>query len=394
MKILYLTSRFPYPINKGDKLRSFYHIKFLSVKHEISLFSIDEENIPFNNRNPLNEYCQNLIIEKISKLKIVKNLIKNIFNDLPFQTAYFFDKKIKKNLLNEIKNYKPDIIICQLIRCAEYVRDVNWIPKIIDYVDVISKGLERRMEKANFILKLLLKIELHRVKKYERLVFKEFDDAIIITENDRNQLPVDDFSQINVLPNGIDLDYFSPINSPKEYDLFFSGNLKYPPNVDASFYLVKKILPLVLNEKPNVKVLIGGSTPSRKLLKLQNEVVDIKGWVDDIREYYQKSKIFVAPMRLGTGLQNKLLQAMAMKIPCVVSELTAKGLVNEGKGVLLVANSAEEFKNHILELLNDKGFYEELSESAYNFVHKYYNWNEIINNLERIILKNTMSFSK
>lgn len=394
MKILYLTSRVPYPINKGDKLRSFYQIKYLSDKHEIFLFSIDEENISLSKENPLQHYCKHIKVERIGKIRILRNLINNILCELPFQTAYFYDKKIKKSLIEEIKKINPDVIICQLIRCAEYVRELKEIPKIIDYVDVISKGLERRMERVNFILRLLLMIELKRVKKYEKSILDEFDDAIIITENDRNQLPVSDFSKINVLPNGIDLDYFAPVNSQKEYDLFFSGNLNYPPNVDASFFLVKKILPLVLNEKPNVKVLIGGSTPSRKLLKLQNEVVDIKGWVDDIREYYQKSKIFVAPMRLGTGLQNKLLQAMAMKIPCVVSELTAKGLVNEGRGVLLVANSAEEFKNHILKLLNDKDFYEELSESAYSFVHRYYNWNKIINNLESIILKNTKSFSK
>lgn len=393
MKILYLTSRVPYPINKGDKLRAYYHIKYLADKHEFFLFSIDEENISLDEDNPLQAYCKHIKVEKINKIRILKNLLKNVFDEIPFQTAYFYDKKIKKSLLKELKKINPDIIICQLIRCAEYVRDLKGIPKIIDYVDVISKGLERRMERVNIILKLLLKVELNRVRKYERLIFNEFDDAIIITENDRNHLPINNINKVNVIPNGIDIEFFRPVNSIKEYDLFFSGNLNYPPNVDASLFIVKNILPLVLKEKSDIKVLIGGSTPSKKILKLKSEIVDVKGWVDDIRLYYQKSKIFVAPMRLGTGLQNKLLQAMAMKIPCVVSELTAKGLINEGRGVLLVANSVIEYKEHILKLLNDKSFYNELSEAAYEYVNKYYDWKKIINNLENLLVNHTAKFN-
>lgn len=387
MKIFYITPRIPYPIDKGDKLRAFYQIKYLSEKHEIFLFAIDE-NASFNpDNNPLLQYCTKVKVIQLSRPKIIYNLIRGIFRKIPFQTSYYYSKNIAEEVCEAIKQDKPDLIYCQLIRTAELVDGVKNIPKIIDYVDVISKGLERRIEKSNIFLRILLKWELKRAIKYEEKVYNTFNERIIITEEDRDLLPFVNRSNVKIVANGIDLEYYKPLESEKKFDLFFTGNLSYPPNIDAAEFLIKEIMPKVWEKNKNISVAISGASPKKRILSLASEKVKIIGWTDDIRDNYKAAKIFIAPLQIGTGLQNKLLQAMAMKLPCIVSELTARGITKEKPDFMLVAGSAEEFAEYILKLLDDNNFANEVAEKGFQFVTNNYDWKNIITELERIIIE-------
>ena len=380
MKIFFLTPRVPYPIDKGDKLRAYYQIKFLSKRHEIFLFSLDENSCYKKENNPLRNICKEVRVVKLSRLRIFFNLLTGLFKNIPLQTAYYYSADIKKEINKEIEQFKPDLIYCQLIRSAEYVRDIQSIPKIIDYVDVISKGVERRIKRTNIFWKLILMIEYKRALKYEKIVFDDFDERIIITTEDRSLLKFEGKEKVKIIPNGIDTDFYQQIPYERKYDLFFSGNLRYPPNVDASLFIVDEILPLLKSKFPNIKVLIAGAAPNNKILSLQSKTVDIKGWVDDVRDYYK-----LAPMQIGTGLQNKLLQAMAMKIPCVTSELTRKGIVSSSEeNVMLVADTPQEYAELIIKLLNDQKYADKIAERGYNFVRTNFDWKQITQDLEQI----------
>ena len=388
MKIFYLTPRVPYPIDKGDKLRAFYQIKYLSAEHEIFLFAIDENDVFNPNDNPLIQHCKGIQVAKLSRLKILYNLIRGIFRSIPFQTSYYYSSKTAKEICKAIEDFKPDLIFCQLIRTGKFVENIPNIPKIIDYVDVISKGLERRLEKSNLFLRFLLKWELKRAVKYEEVIFRKFNERIIITNEDRDLLPFKEKFEVKVIPNGIDLEFFYPIESHKKCDILFSGNLSYPPNINAADYLVNEIMPVVWKNNPNVNVNIAGAAPKKRVLSLASEKVKIIGWTDDIRENYKVAKIFIAPLQIGTGLQNKLLQAMAMKLPCVVSELTAKGITNKNCDFMLVAKTPEDYSNHINKLLKDKEYSDSIAERGYTFVKNNFDWKKIINDLDEIV-KNT-----
>ena len=385
MKIFYLTPRVPYPIDKGDKLRAYYQIKYLSEEHEIFLFALDENCTYSSENNPLKNLCGKVEVISLSKFDEVKNLLSGMFKKIPFQTSYYYSAKTKKKIEAAINEFKPHIIYCQLIRAAEFVKDIKSVPKIIDYVDVISKGLERRMAKSNMFWKLVFKIEYQRACTYEKEVFESFDKGIIITKEDRNSLLFAGKDKVMVVPNGIDTEFFVPVESEKKYDLFFSGNLSYPPNVDAAKFIAHEILPNLKKVYPSIKILIAGASPKKEVLELAAENIEVKGWVDDIREYYSQTKIFLAPMQIGTGLQNKILQAMAMKIPCVVSELTLKGIANGENDVALVAKTPHEYVYSIIKLLTDKEYYISIAQHGYDFVNKKYSWKEIIDNLKTIL---------
>lgn len=386
MKIFYLTPRVPFPIDKGDKLRAYHQIKHLSEMHEIFLYAIDENAIHNAKDSPLQDFCKGMKIFQLSRIKILRNLVNGVFKSVPFQTSYYYSKEIADDIKIEIKKFQPDVILCQLIRAAKFVEDINDIPKVIDYVDVISKGLERRINKSNLLMKFLLKWEYKRAVKYEKRVAEIFDAQIIITDEDKSLLQFKDKNKVNIIPNGIDFEFFQPVEHPKEYDLFFSGNLSYPPNIDAAEFLVKEIMPIVWKTNPNAKVLIAGASPKKRVLSLASNNIHVNGWTDDIRDYYKTARIFIAPLQIGTGLQNKLLQAMAMKMPCVVSELTQKGVSQEKCDFMLVANEPEEYAEHVNTLLNNSKAEKEISEKGFNYVKHNYEWKKIILDLEKILL--------
>lgn len=385
MKIFYITARCPYPLDKGDKLRAYYQLKYLSRDHEIYLFCIDDKKNDLAIQK-LSEIVSRLRVVQISKFKIALNLLKNIFSNRPFQVSYYFYPSIKKIITSEIKKFKPDLIFCQLIRTSEYVKEMNGFTKVLDYVDALSKGLERRMQKAKFFEKFIYKIEWLRVLKYEKDIYSVFDGHLVISTTDRNYLPVDENNSIKVLPNGIDLEFYKSNNSLKEYDVLFSGNLNYPPNIDASIFIAKEILPELIKSKPDIRILIAGSSPNWRVKALKSSNITVKGWIDDIREYYKSSKVFVAPMRLGSGLQNKILQAMAMGLPCVVSEIAAMGLGNNAYNYVLVAKDKFEFANKIKLLLDNEEMMKEYSEKGFNFVKNKFDWQIIAKELNEYLL--------
>ena len=211
------------------------------------------------------------------------------------------------------------------MRCAEYVKDLHEVPKVLDYMDALSAGMHRRANnETRLVMKpyqWLLRTEGTRLARYESRVFDYFDGATIISRNDRLLIPHGDRDRIELVPNGVDLSAFSPAESAPEGDpvLLFTGNMSYAPNVDAAHHLVEHILPLV--KHPGVRVVLAGAQPKASVQALASERVTVTGWVDDIAAEYRAATLFVAPLRIGTGLQNKVLEAMAAEVPCLLSPM-------------------------------------------------------------------------
>ena len=374
MIIIYLTSRFPYPINKGDKLRSYYQIKELSKSHEIHLISLSDQSILEKNISALNKYCKSITIYKMNPYNRIFNLFKTFFNNKPFQVNYFYHYSIQKKINNKILDVNPDYIFCQLIRTALYVKNNHTIPKIIDYMDSFSKGMERRIKISNIFIKPFVIMEFQRLKRFENLAFEFFNKHIIISENDRKEITHNKKNEIEIIGNGIDTDYFQKIGTDIKYELVFIGNLSYIPNIEAANFIAKKILPKLLKKLPNIKILIAGSNPSTRVLKLANKNIEVQGWVEDIRKTYSSGKIFFAPMNIGSGLQNKLLEAMSVGIPCITSELSNRSLKAVDKKNILIGNSVNEYVNHIISLLKDEKKIKKIGDGGRKYVIENYNW--------------------
>lgn len=387
MKIMVILSRVPYPLEKGDKLRAFNQIKELSKKHQIVLFALNDGKLDENAIAELKKYCVAISIMPLPKQTVIKNLMRSFFNGMPMQVGYFYFKKAQQKVDELIRKHHPDHLYCQLIRTAEYAKPYPAIPKTLDYMDVFSKGIERRIKTDPFYMRPVLQMEYRRLLKYERNIFSVFTNKTIISAQDRDLIPHPDKMRIKVIPNGVDTDFFKPLARKKEFDLLFNGNMNYPPNVESVEYLVEKIMPYVWNRMPQARLLISGASPNARVMELASEKVVISGWVDDVRENYAKSKILVAPMQISIGLQNKLLEAMAMQLPCITSSLANNALGAKHNDQIMVAEKPEQYALQILELLQNEAKAKQIAMNGYRFAVENFNWKSTTAALEQLMMK-------
>ena len=373
MKIFVLLSRVPFPIEKGDKLRAFHQIRCLAKNNEIILCALSDSPVHPEAIKVLNGFCSEVHIIPIGKPGMIWNLIKAVFTGKPLQVGYFYRCKAHKQIEAIIQKANPDHIYCQLVRVAEYVKK-NIIPKTLDYQDVFSMGSKRRAETSSFFMKLFFLLEYKRLLKYEHAVFGKFDHKTIISLPDRDLLPHPDRNKIVIIPNGVDSEFFSPVKVEKTYDIVFTGNMGYAPNIDAARFIAEDIFPLVKQKIPGAKLLIAGATPHAKVLALHSTSITVTGWVADIRESYASSKVFIAPMRIGTGLQNKLLEAMSMELPCITSSLANQALGAKENEEILIGSTPEEYANHIIKLIQDSSYASNIARNGHSFVKRVYSW--------------------
>ena len=376
MKIFVLLPRMPWPLEKGDKLRAFNQIKQLAKNNEVVLCALnDKKSNKEEAFKALQPYCISVTFIDISKISILFNIIKSFFKGLPLQCGYFYNKKAHKKIKSLIEKHKPDMLFGQLLRVAEYIR-YEKTPKTIDYQDVFSMGMKRRKEIAPFYMKPFFNMEYKRLKRYEHNIFNDFDIKTIISAQDRNFIDHERKDEILIVPNGVDHEYYTPQDCEKKYDIVFTGNMAYAPNVNAVEYLANHILPLVWKKLPETKLYIAGATPDPRVKKVASDKIIISGWIDDMRDAYAQSRIFIAPMRIGTGLQNKLLEAMSMRLPCITTTLANNPLGAEIDKEILVGNNEHELANHIITLLTNKEKADTLAQSGYDFVRRVYDWSE------------------
>ena len=390
MKIFVLLSRFPYPLEKGDKLRAYHQLKELALHNEIILCTLSDKKITPQAINQLKEFCAEVHIFKLNKGLIYWNTLKQFFTHKPYQIGYFYQYGIQKKINRLVELKKPDHIYCQLVRTTEYVKNIHNIPKTLDYMDALSKGMLRRAEISKGIRKKLFTIEGRRLLEYENRIFDYFNFHTIISEQDRAFISHPYAKKIKIIENGISTDFSTYQGEfSRAYELVFTGNMNYPPNIECAVFIVEKILPLVHKTNPAIRLLLSGASPHPRVLALAkpNQIV-VTGWVEDIRDSYAQGKLFIAPLFIGTGLQNKLLEAMAMGLPAITTSLANNALGAEPNKNAVIVNTAEEFATAILQLLEDEKFWNQISENGKKYVSSKFSWAKSVRKLEELMQGN------
>ena len=391
MKIFVLLPRIPYPLEKGDKLRAYHQIKQLSKRNEIVLCALND-NAKVNEQEAfqaLQPYCASINFIKISKVRILFGLLSAFLKGLPMQCGYFYNRKAARKVNELISKHQPDMLFGQLLRVAEYIRYKD-IPKAIDYQDVFSYGMKRRADIASFITRPVYNMEYKRLSRYEAAIFDDFDVKTIISEPDRQLFPHERRNEILIIPNGVDHDFFKPQQQDKRYDIVFTGNMSYAPNVNAVDYLANEILPIVWKTLPEAKMYIAGANPDPKVKKAASDHIIVSGWLDDIRDAYAQSKVFIAPMRIGTGLQNKLLEAMSMGLPAITTPLANGSLGAKANEEILIGDNAETLAQHIITLLTDSDKAAQIAQAGYDFTNRVYDWGKATEKMESA-MKSTLN---
>lgn len=324
----------------------------------------------------LKKYCQEVHVLSLPKWKSAASLSKNVFKSKPFQVSYFYDKQIHQSITKIVHAYQADLAYFQLVRTALYAKDIA-IPAVIDFMDSFSTIAERDAEFSSGLRKVIFQKEASKLKKFERMIVNEFVGQTVISDNDKELLGLSD---LKVISNGVDINYFKPEDDITEFDLCFVGNLGYAPNQRAVESLVKKILPRIQYKKPNVTLLIAGARPPHKIQALSSSHISVMGDVEDIRAAYKLSKVFIAPIYTGAGQQNKILEAMAMGLPCVTTHIVNSS-IGASSEEIKVAFSNDDFVKHTIDLLYDKNLFIEQRYRGLELVRTRFSWASQVNKL-------------
>jgi polysaccharide biosynthesis protein PslH len=381
--LVILLSRFPYPLEKGDKLRAYHQIKELSRHFNIHLYCLSFHKVNKEHQEALMPYVQLIRVFQLNKFIALINAFKYFVLNKPIQNGLLFNSVHYKTMQQEWQIINPAIVYCQLQRIADYVKSTSY-KKVLDFQDAFSLNYLRSATQANFPLSIFYKMEAKRVAKHEQQLVKVFDATTIISVQDKQAIN----ANIQVVANGVDINFFTKDKKLiPQYDLLFVGNLGYLPNEQAVRYINTQILPLITKQIPDIKILIAGASPTDYVKSVANENITIQEWLPDIRDAYNNGKIFIAPLFSGAGMQNKVLEAMSMGLPCIVTPIVSKGLGTSHQQELLVATDAASFCKEILHLLAYKKNREDLIAKATSFVQSKFSWQENTRNLVSLLQK-------
>jgi sugar transferase (PEP-CTERM/EpsH1 system associated) len=384
MRLFVLTPRFPHPLDKGDKLRAYHQIVELAKRHEVVLCALSDRPVSPGSRKELVKLCRRVEVLEFPRWRGWLRAAIEVVGRRPLQVAYFHDPHLARTVRALIAEEAPDHVYCQLVRTAEYLEGVA-VPRTLDLMDAFSWGMAQRHQQRPGWLGPLLGLESRRLRSFETAVVDRFERCTVITAADRDHIAHPQRARIAVVANGVDLETFRPRSTPTDVDLLFVGNMGYPPNADAAEVLVREVLPHVRERFPETRVLIAGATPTARVRRLAGVGVEVTGWVDDIAGCYARARVFVNPMRFGTGLQNKLLQAMAMGVPCVSTPMGDRALGAAPHG-LRIATDPSAIAAACVELLADPVAARELGLAGQRFAANNCSWANAAADLERVLL--------
>jgi sugar transferase (PEP-CTERM/EpsH1 system associated) len=256
-------------------------------------------------------------------------------------------------------------------------------PKILDFVDIDSQKWKHFEEISRFPYSLIYKIESTRLAKFEEFLIKQFNYCLVTSQHEQSLLS--NASNIAVLPNGVDHQYFSPQNTPTEGMILFTGVMNYLPNTDAVRHFHRHTFPLIKQAVPSTQFVIAGMHPTAQVCKLADRDTVVTGFVPDIRDYLSRASVCVVPLRLAMGVQNKVLEAMAMGVPVVATSVANRGInATHGKDIF-IADDPESFATATTRLLNDPVLREMIARNARRFIEEHFSWEGNLNKLERLM---------
>jgi len=374
MKVLYLAHSCPYPPNKGDRIRNFHILKYLSSRYAVTLIYPSFSRKDVDSIESLKQYCQAVKTVELSPLLGKLKCCLSVLGKRPLTNSYFYSGRLKRLIAGE----EFDLVVVDCSSMAPYVFDSRK-PKIIDFVDVDSDKWQLYAKMTTFPKSLIYDLEYRRLREFEAELIRRFDASIVVSEKERALLPSTD--RLVVVPNGIDLEFFAPRRSQSKDTLIFSGAMDYFPNIDGILYFHGAILPLIKREIPSVRFIISGMSPSSSIKRLEGDGTVVTGYVPDMRDYLSSASVCVVPLRLAKGIQNKILEAMAMEIPVVATSVANNGIGATDGREIMIADDPQAFARSVMELLADVKLRDSLVANARLFVEKHYSWNR---NLQRV----------
>jgi polysaccharide biosynthesis protein PslH len=378
MRVLFVTPYVPSRI----RVRSFNLIKSLSTSHEISLVSLLCDEYERDLVQEVAQYCTSVDLIPLPKLRSYLNCMLAFPSMVPLRVAYYRSPAFTNHLVHLIRKRSIDVVHGELIKVLPALRAVRSrenVSLLYDSVDCISSYLQQQWSAERKPLqKIFVYAELQKMRYYERTSLEMFDQVVITSDHDRDYLMSlgGRLRDVQVVSNGVDTAYFTPLPELREPDsLVFCAKLDYYPNSQAILNFCQEVLPLIWQQRPQVRLNIVGNNPPRSVCELSNDKrISVTGYVPDIRPYLAKASVALSPLLVATGIQNKVLEALAMGVPIVATPISCRSFHVKHGTHLLMAEGSQTFADAVLRLLEETQIAQNLGNAGRQYVEQHHSW--------------------
>ncbi|SMC26403.1 sugar transferase, PEP-CTERM/EpsH1 system associated [Desulfacinum hydrothermale DSM 13146] len=406
LRILYLAHRIPYPPNKGDKIRSYHQVRHLARRHVLDLACLCdvEEDMAF--RGALERWCRRVAVERVVPWKAKAGSVIGLAQRAPLSVPYFHRESLQRRVDRWLSREDYDVVLCFSSPMAEYLFRSRserrerplWI---MDFCDMDSDKWLQYSKRASGPARWIYGREAQRLLDYEKKVQRRFHACFFVSRREAALFMerVPEACNVRVAPNGVDTDYFRPLAGRRfpgdraardggSSKLVFVGAMDYAANVDGVVWFAERIFPRIRREIPGASFWVVGSRPHARVRALgARPGIKVTGFVPDVRPHVASAACVVVPLRLARGVQNKVLEGMAMGRPAVVTPAALDGIEAQPGRHVLVAEDEDGFARRVLGVLRDPDLAEELGGRARRFVKEHHGWEAGMDRLERVLVE-------
>jgi sugar transferase (PEP-CTERM/EpsH1 system associated) len=397
MKILFICHRFPYPPNRGGKIRPFNMVKHLSRSHQVTVCSLVRSQEEARQGKGLEVHCDRYAMAEVSNSVQVARMMARLPTSEPSSMGYFYSPELARRIQGLLATERWDLIFVHCSSVAQYVTEVIHVPKILDYGDMDSQKWLEYVHYKPFPLSMGYWLEGKKMLRDEKRLALRFDLCTTTTRAERETL--DSYGTgvaSDWFPNGVDHNYFSPDGLSYDPDkICFVGRMDYFPNQSCIVDFCVHVLPLIRALRPQASLTIIGADPPfavRKLADLPG--VTVTGSVPDIRPFLQRCALMVAPLKIARGIQNKLLESMASGVPVVTSPVAAAGVDAIESEHFLVAQTPDEQAAAALHIMNDPFERQRLAVAGRARMLSHHDWDRSMQLMDAIIERGLDEFGR
>ncbi len=387
-RLLYLTHRVPYPPNRGDRIRSYHMLRFLAAHHDVDLACLMDEPVTQDCQLTLNAWCRRTAIVPLSRCSRWLRAMASLARGESATVGLFYSPQLVKVLENWLATTSYDWVIAYCSSMAQYLRieNVKQSTQVVDLVDIDSQKWFDYADNSKGPVSWLFRWEGNRVRKLEQQIAAQTQMQWVVSDAEA-QLFREFCPQANVhsVPNGVDLEHFSLSARQTETrpgECVFVGALDYRANVDGVTWFCEQVWPQVHARYPTSKFVIVGRNPTSAVNRLARQPgVEVVGTVPDVLPYLQRGQVVVVPLRIARGIQNKVLEALAVGKPVIASLPALEGLAVVPGNEALAAETPAQWVKAITRLLDDQHECRRLCKAARTFVSTHHNWKTCLERL-------------
>jgi glycosyltransferase involved in cell wall biosynthesis len=388
LNILFLVARFPYPLVGGDKLKPYYVIKHLAENHNVTVISFNEGNRTSNEDiNEVRKLGVNLIVVPFNPAKQFISGTSKMLTKLPLEVTYYYNRQFQQETDNVIKEKNIDLIFSFMQKTSEYV--LNYPHKkvlIQDDCRTLYYGRSAK-ESPNPFQKIIRTIEYKKGYYYEPYITDKFDIVSFVSQEDIDGAYANKkCNKYRIITNGVDLNRLdSPKDNSHRKDVIFGGRLDVLANQLSLDRVIKNIMPFIKNELHDIKLNVVGAYPPEYLKQMHNKEIILHANVPDLKPFLHNAALFIHPHYGGSGIQNKVLEAMATGCPVVTTPSGNQGIHGEHKKEVMLGQNDKELAKHAINVLKDSYLADNLSKNARKLIEDTHSWDAVYKQIDDVI---------